>query len=623
MSVFALITAVYHILTVSGLLTFAGIFMPATLSRGISLFFVLTLIYLFVIRDQKSRLMAVLYTTFYILGLTGSAFNVFGYERFLDYGFTGYLDTIGIIAVTFLGISLMGAVKKTAGWALLVLIMVFIVIVRFQNYLPGMLHGQGFTLDRLGYSILVGTGGIFGIPFTVATTIIITFLIFASMMQKCGAGRWFIDLAVSFTGWTRGGPAKASVVASGLMGSISGSATGNVATTGTITIPLMKGIGYSPAFAGGVEAVASTGGIFLPPVMGGIAFIMAEWLGIKYAQVVVAAAIPALLYYLVLFMSVHFAASREKLNPVPREQMQPLSRTLRNGWFYLVPLALLIYLLLVAKYRPETAGLYTIPLLIAVSFLSRDRSCWLGPSKIAATLQDAVFQWAPIAAISAAVGMLIGSLQLSGLGVKFTSFILEISAGNLLITLLLVGLASFILGMGLDSIPVYMTLVILTGPALIKLGVAPIAAHLFIIFFGLASFFTPPVCLAVYVACSISGANIWQTGWQAVRLGAAIFIVPFAFIYGPALLMNGTVGEIAFSAGTALIGGTCLAAALQAYFFKGMAPVERIMVGAGGALMIFSSITYTLVGMGLVFCGLAWNWLKKYKAKSAEGGLYM
>jgi len=368
LSFIALAAAIYHILTVSNLLTFAGIFIPAPLSRGISLLFVLTLLYVLAIREQKNRFLALLNALFFILGLAGGGFAVFGYNRILDYGFTGYLDAVGIIGVTCLGISLLGAVKRTAGWVLLGVIVFFIAAVRFQNYLPGLLHGSGFTADRLGFSILVGNGGIFGIPFAVATTIIITFLIFASMMQASGAGKWFIDLAVSLTGWMTGGPAKAAVVASGLMGSISGSASGNAATIGTITIPLMKSIGYSAAFAGGVEAVASTGGIILPPVMGGIAFIMAEWLGISYAQVATAAVLPAILYYLVLFMSVHFAAGREKLRPVPRDQLPSLTRTIKDGWFYLVPLFLLIYFLLVAKLRPEIAGLYTIPCLIAMSF---------------------------------------------------------------------------------------------------------------------------------------------------------------------------------------------------------------------------------------------------------------
>lgn len=226
-------------------------------------------------------------------------------------------------------------------------------------------------------------------------------------------------------------------------------------------------------------------------------------------------------------------------------------------------------------------------------------------------LQNAVFRWAPIASITAAVGMLVGSLQLSGLGVKFSSFILEISAGNLLVTLMLVGLASFIMGMGLDSIPVYLTLAILTGPALIKLGVAPIAAHLYIIFWGLASFFTPPVCLAVYVACGISGADIWRTGWQAVRLGASVFIVPFAFIYGPSLLMQGAPGSIVVTVVTALLGGIGLAAALQGYFLKGLGSVERLVFGIAGCLLIFPSVAHSLVGLGLLACGLAWNRLKK------------
>lgn len=619
----AIIAALYHILAVSGLLTYAGIFIPAPLSRGISLLFVLVLVYSLAIKEylKKGRwLPSLLSMLLLLLGLFGSGFAVFAYDRVLDYGFYGTLDTIGIIAAACLGASLLIIITRTAGWVLSFLIVIVLLATRFQSYLPGLLHGNSFTVDRLGFSIFAGSGGIFGLTFGVATTIIITFLMFAKIMSASGAGKWFIDLAISLTGWMTGGPAKAAVVASGLMGSISGSAAGNAATIGTITIPLMKSVGYSKAFAGGVESVASTGGIILPPVMGGVAFIMAEWLGITYTQVATAAALPAILYYLVLFMSVHFVAGREKLKPVPRKQLPSLIPTLKTGWYFLVPLFLLIYFMIVCKYRPEIAGLYTIPCFILISFVSRDKKFWLTPKKIIEALQDAAVSWAPIAAITATVGMLVGSLNLSGLGVRFSSFLIDLSGGNLLVTLLFVAIASFVLGMGLDSIPVYLILAVLTGPALIKLGVAPVAAHLFIIFWGLAAFITPPSCTPVFISIAISEGELWSTGWEAMKLGAAIFIVPFAFIYGPSLLMQGSPGAIVFTWVTALIGGTAMAAALQGYFFKRMGTAERLLIGAAGCLLIFPSVKYSLVGLGLLVCGAAWNRLKKEMAEQPVAG---
>jgi TRAP transporter 4TM/12TM fusion protein len=417
------------------------------------------------------------------------------------------------------------------------------------------------------------------------------------------------------TGWSRGGPAKAAVVSSAMFGSISGSPSSNVATTGVFTIPLMKQIGYRPAFAGAVEAVASTGGQILPPVMGAIAFVMAEWIQVPYAQIAIAAFIPASLYFLIVFVSVHLQAHRDGIEPIARSELPKLGAVFVEGWFYLIPIAALIYFLIIKAYPPAMAGVLTLPFVIGASFLSSDRSDRLLPSNFAVACDRAVRGWVTVAAITGFVGIMIGAVELSGVGVKISTFILDLSGGNLILTLALVGLASFVLGMGLDSIPVYITLATLMAPALIQLGVSDMAAHLFVVYWGLASFFTPPLCIAVFVAMTISGSRLWETGWEAVRLGIAAFIIPFAFVLSPGLLLVGTFGEIVWAIGTALVGAILLACAIRGFAFARLGMVQRILAGAGGLLLIGPGIYPPLIGAALAAGGIV-PWANVVRARA-------
>lgn len=346
----------------------------------------------------------------------------------------------------------------------------------------------------------------------------------------------------------------------------------------------------------------------MPPVMGSIAFLMAEWLGIPYAQVARAALIPAILYFVIIFASVHLEAVRMGLKPLLPENIPLFLKSLVSGWFFLLPIAGLIYFLLIRQYSPELAGLFSLPLLIACSFFHHDRSKWLTFKQIALCLQESMMSWLTVATVTAAVGMIVGSLELSGLSVKISGFIVDISGGQLLVILVLVGVASLILGMGLDAIPLYITLTILTAPALIKLGVPDLAAHLYVVYWGLASFLTPPVCLGVYVACSISGADVWKTGWEAVKLGVGKFLLPLAFVLEPGLLLNGSIGEIAFATLTALLGCIALSAGVRGVAFGEANPIQRLALIAGGILAILPGITQFLIGMGLIALSLLWQW---------------
>jgi TRAP transporter 4TM/12TM fusion protein len=339
--------------------------------------------------------------------------------------------------------------------------------------------------------------------------------------------------------------------------------------------------------------------------MGAIAFIMAEWLGMPYGKIALAAFIPACLYYTVLFMSIHFEAHRLGLKTTPRSKLPSLWSAFIGGWYYIIPIAILIYFLIFLKYPPEMSGLYSVISLIPLSFLSRDKKNHLTLRKIWSSLTGSVKTWITVAGVTAAVGMLIGSLELSGLGIKFSGFIVNLTQGNLLGTMILIGVASFILGMGLDSIPSYMTLAILAAPALIELGVPPMVAHLYVIYWGLSSFITPPVCIAVYVACGISGTKIWETGWEAVRIGIAVFIVPLAFVYNQALLFQGSAGEIAAAIITALLGSTAVAAAVRGYFMDALPTWGKVLAFAGGCILIGPTTLWTVIfGLGLSLVGV-------------------
>ena len=447
------------------------------------------------------------------------------------------------------------------------------------------------------YSAYVGDAGIFGLPLGIAANIVIVFLIFGAMMHRAGASLWFMDLALALTGWSRGGPAKAAVVASAMFGSISGSPSGNSATTGVFTIPMMIKIGYSRAFAAAVEAVASTGGMILPPVMGAIAFIMAEWIDTTYSKIVIAAAAPAALYYLIVFVSVHLQARKDGIEAIPRSELPKFWPVFIRGWFYMIPMAALVLFLIFMSLPPGIAGVYTCGTVIVVSFFSRDRQNWLTPKSLVGAFDEGVRRWITVASITAAVGIMIGALELSGVGIKVSRFIVELAQGDLLLTLLLVGLVSLIVGMGLDATPAYITLATLMAPALIRLDVPPMAAHLFVIYWGLASFFTPPTCIAVFVTASIANSKVWVTGWEGVRLGIAAFLIPFAFVYNPGLLMRGGIDQIVLAIVSAAIGATLLAAGIRGYLFGLLNPFQRLILFAAGLMLIAPGLSLPLAGL--------------------------
>lgn len=613
--------ALYHLVVAGQIPAFLGYFVPHQMHKAISLFSALFLVFTLVPLAGRRRgegteaeeiERRVPWYDYVLIAsaAAGAGFVVFFYESLLDYGEWGFMDTKGIVLSLMLAIPLLEAVRRTIGWILPIIILFFVAITLFQNYMPGLLYGRGYPLERLLYSTYVGNAGIFGLPLGIAANIVISFLIFGALMQVAGASQWFMDMAMALTGWSRGGPAKAAVVASAMFGSISGSPSGNAATTGVFTIPMMKKVGYTPAFAAAVEAVASTGGMILPPVMGAIAFIMAEWIGVTYVQVVTAATVPALLYFLIVFVSVHLQAQKMGISAIKLADLPRFWSTFLRGWYYLIPIAALVYFLVFEGRPPEMAAIMACGFVIACSFIPRDRSKWLTPYRIMVAFDEAVNRWVVIAIITGAVGIMIGALELSGVGIKFSRFIVDLAQGDLLLTLIFVGIVSLIVGMGLDATPAYITLATLMAPALIRLGVPDIAAHLFVIYWGLASFYTPPTCIAVFVTSGIAGSKVWETGWESVRLGIAAFLVPFAFVFNDGLLLRSDIGHIMLATLTAIVGSVLLACGIRGYALDHLGPVQRLLFIVGGLLFIAPGWKLPLTGLVIVAAAYSMRFLR-------------
>ena len=529
-----------------------------------------------------------------ILGFVGGAYIFFFYpvislQRM--YQATPLEVVLGLLTM----LLILEVVRRLFGWLLVFICGFFIIHALFGNYFPGFLYNRGFSLKRLIELMYFYYDGIFGVALGVVSTIITVYMIFGNFLQITGAGKVFTDMALSLVGRFRGGSAKVSVVASALFGMISGSPTSNAACIGMMTIPMMKSSGYRPLFAAAVEAVSSTGGQIMPPVMGSVAFLIAEYLGISYGEVVVAAVLPAILYYWSVFIQVDFEAAKTGLKGLTRDQIPSGKAALKLSWLVFVPLAVLIISLVPLRQNASTSGLYALAALFILSLLRKESR--LNPKKLLQGFENAGRGILGIGTICAMAGILIGSLTITGLGFKLSYELVNLAGGNIYILLLITAIISYIMGTALDVLPCYIFLAVLVAPALTKMGIPTLAAHLFIFYYGVVSFITPPVAPAAFVAASIAQADVMQTGWKACQLGIVAYIVPFFFALNQELLMMGSFWGIATTFATALVGVFFLCVAIENYFFGQLSWFRRAVFFICGVALIFPAWWADLLGL--------------------------
>jgi TRAP transporter 4TM/12TM fusion protein len=488
--------------------------------------------------------------------------------------------------------------RRTAGLSFSCLFLFFALFPLFCQYMPGPIMGKGYSFARtMGFHYL-GVDSIFGLPMRIFTRLIFGFLVFATALRVCGGGQFFIDLAMGLLGRVRGGPAKVSVFASGLFGTISGSAVANVATIGSITIPIMKKVGYPSYYAGAIEACASLGGILMPPVMGITAFIMAEFLGIPYTEVCIAAIVPAILYYTCLLFQVDFYAARAGLKGIPKEQLLPsMWKTLKGGWPYIFAVVILIGVLFYFQLEEFSPWFATVAIFIFTmatkNRLTREtlRSFFAGLGKV----------FAELIPILAAVGVVIGSLSLTGVGVGLSGEIVRFAGDNLILLLITGAVAAMILGIGLTITACYVILAVVLAPGLIKAGLDPLSVHLFIFYCGMLSDISPPVAIAAYTAAFIAEANPFRTSLKAMRLAAVLYILPFFFVLNPALILRGEALQVFWVVGQAIIGVILMASGLEGYLFHlgRLSGISRLLFFAAGILIVFPNFISTIIGVGI------------------------
>ncbi|SFH27380.1 TRAP transporter, 4TM/12TM fusion protein [Palleronia marisminoris] len=519
------------------------------------------------------------------------------------------------------------ALRRATGWALVIIIGIFLLYALLGDMVPGRLSGRPQNWQLLAGYMAVDSNGILGLPIAVAATVVVAFIFFGTLLAITGGSNFFTDAAMVGMGRFRGGSMKIAVLASGLFGSISGSAVANVAGTGVVTIPMIKRDGYPAHKAGAIEAVASTGGQLMPPVMGAAAFLMAEFLAVPYATVVMAALVPAILYYVALFIQADLEAARLGIRPVSEADM-PERRGVLTGLHFILAFAALIYALFVMRWQPERAALLGAAVLLVTSLTIGYRGQRPGVRQLLGSLAVTGHAVIEIILISAAAGIVIGVLNITGLSFNLTYALVQIGGGSAIVLLVLSALVCIVLGMGLPTLGVYVLLAALVAPALVEVGIEPLAAHLFVLYFGMMSMITPPIALAAFAAASIAGAPSMATGWAAMRFGWIAYVIPFLFVFSPTLIMIGAPMDIAVAIATAVIGVWLISAALAGYFLNPLTLVMRTLFAVAGLMALVpagafpgAGVTDLVgVGAGLVLMGIDMAARRRRPAETSKAG---
>jgi TRAP transporter 4TM/12TM fusion protein len=492
----------------------------------------------------------------------------------------------GVIVAIVLLLLFVEGLRRTSGIAITAVAIAFFCLALVGHLLPGALTGRNVQLERLNYFLIWDSSAVFGTPMQIITTVVVTFVFFGNALFKTGGSSFFTDISMALMGRYRGGPAKIAIMASSLFGTISGSVVANVVTTGVVTIPLMKRAGFRPQLAGAVEAVASTGGQLMPPVMGIAAFLMAEFLQVPYSSVALAALIPAVLFYLALFVQADLEAARGGLTGVDGSQIPKAWAVLKSGWHFPLPFVVLIGALFWLNYEPETAALLATAVVIAASLAFGFNGKRLNGRDFYAILRDTGLTVIDLFMIGAAAGAVIACLNYSGLGFSLTLALVHLSGGSLIGLLVIAALACIVLGMGMPTVGVYILLATLVAPALIEMKVEPMAAHMFILYFGCLSMITPPVAIGAFAAANLAGADPMKTGFEAVRFGWLVFVIPFLFVSSGTLLMSGSPAMILIDFLVAIVGVWFGAASVMGYSFRHLGPADRIAYMVAGLCLL-------------------------------------
>ena len=585
--------------------------LDAHLQRAVHLAFGFVLIFLlYPARASWSRRsMHPLDILFAVVSATSALYIVVNYQELvLRAGMNNETDFIVGLVGTFM---VFEAARRVVGWPMITVAFFFMVYAFFGPYIPGILAHRGVGVQEMFDHLFFTTEGIFGTPMGVSSTFIYLFILFGAYLETTGLGKFFIDIANAIAGWAAGGPAKVAVLSSGLMGTVSGSSVGNVAGTGAFTIPMMKKLGYRPEFAGAVEAAASTGGQLMPPVMGAAAFLMAEFVGVPYFDVVKAAVIPALLYYIGVWLGVHYEAKKYDLKGTPREELPSFKKLFVEKGHLALPLIVIVYLL-VSGFTPMRAALAAI--LLSICCASLRSSTRITFRQGVQGLIDGSMGVLGVLIACATAGIIIGVVTKTGVGLKVATALLDLSGGALLPAMFFTMITSLILGMGVPTTANYVITSTIAAPALVQMGVPVLAAHMFAFYFGIVADVTPPVALAAFAGAGIAGANPMRTGVSAAKLAIAAFIVPYIFVLAPELLMiNATPFTVVYSGLTAVIGMWGASIAMVGFCQNLLNILQRAMFLVGGICMIIPGEITDAVGIGMIIAAFFWQKTNKVK----------
>ncbi|MEM7735147.1 MAG: TRAP transporter permease [Deinococcota bacterium] len=622
--------------------------------RSIHLAFILTLAFLLFPAFGKGRKRGVVGWCIDGVFIAASIFSGFYLSYFLDdiINRAGFWTRADIVAGIIATIALLEASRRVIGITITIIGMVFIVYAMagsrgtlpwLGQWLPGILEHRGYTIDRIVAQLYLGQEGIFGIPLGVAATFVFIFVLFGAFLEVTGAGKFFIDIAYASAGRQRGGPAKAAVVASAFMGSISGSAIANVVTSGAFTIPLMKRLGYKPEEAAGVEAAASTGGQIMPPIMGAGAFLIAEYTRMPYLNIVRLSILPAIMYFATVYLFVDIIAAKRGMRGMHPDDLPQMRKVMAGGWHFLIPLVLLVVLLF-RSISPARVGFWAVVSVLIVSalrfavefVLSRQKKDTstddnkvsaaelpkLALVNVANALETGARNAIPVSVACAVAGIVVGIVGLTGLGLKFSSMMLSFSGGNIVLALILVVIASLILGMGLPVTASYIVLIVLTGPALTEqFGIPLIIAHLLVFWYSQDSNVTPPVALAAFAGAGIAGADPMKTGFIAWKFAKGLYLIPLFMVFNPEIIVGGAPLVVIWNVLTAFAALGAFAALLEGYLFTNLRWVSRLLAGAGTLAIFYPSFQVELLGFLCIIATLVLNFMRMQREQPSVDGM--